>query len=542
MRRRFATLLYILPPVIAFGCVGEKEKLQKAANPEAFETGALPSDATRLDTDFDQKITLLGYRISSRGPARPGQRISYTLYWQLNKPLPSKGWGVFTHVLDSSKRRILNIDKVGPMREANLTPNDWKPGKIYVDDQFFVVPNDVAGDSILVSTGVWRGEERLPITTGAQLPDNRALAITFPLKPEAATPPPSDIPTLRVDRLAANTLIKLDGKLDEPAWKTAAETGAFIDVRTGKAATSSAVQGSARLLWDKDALYVGFEVEDKSLTGGFSKTDVDPHLWTKDTVEIMIDPDGDGDNKDYYEIQVNPQNLVFDSQFDDYNAPKGGNNGPYGHQEWSAKLTSAVSLSGTLDKADDVDKGYTVEIKVPWTSFTKAKAAPPALGAEWRINFYAMQDNGGVAWSPILGQGNFHKASRFGRVVFAEKGWQPAGAAVSAAPVVPAAVPAAPGVNGAANNAVVNPAVPVAHPAAVPVAPVVPVSPAKPNVNLGTPAPVAPRPSLQLPIAPVAPPKPATPVAPAAPPKPVTPVAPLKPTTPAANPPGAVAP
>jgi hypothetical protein len=34
------------------------------------------------------------------------------------------------------------------------------------------------------------------------------------------------------------------------------------------------------------------------------------------------------------------------------------------------------------------------------------------------MNFYAMQNNGGVAWSPILGQGNFHKAARFGRVRF----------------------------------------------------------------------------------------------------------------------------
>jgi hypothetical protein len=30
-----------------------------------------------------------------------------------------------------------------------------------------------------------------------------------------------------------------------------------------------------------------------------------------------------------------------------------------------------------------------------------------------------MQDNGGVAWSPILGQGNFHRARRFGRVTWA---------------------------------------------------------------------------------------------------------------------------
>jgi hypothetical protein len=39
------------------------------------------------------------------------------------------------------------------------------------------------------------------------------------------------------------------------------------------------------------------------------------------------------------------------------------------------------------------------------------------------MNFYAMQENSGVAWSAILGQGNFHRASRFGRVLWAEKGW-----------------------------------------------------------------------------------------------------------------------
>ena len=32
------------------------------------------------------------------------------------------------------------------------------------------------------------------------------------------------------------------------------------------------------------------------------------------------------------------------------------------------------------------------------------------------MNFYAMKNNGGTAWSPILGMGNFHRASRFGRV------------------------------------------------------------------------------------------------------------------------------
>jgi hypothetical protein len=189
---------------------------------------------------------------------------------------------------------------------------------------------------------------------------------------------------------------------------------------------ASPVQGTARLLWNDENLFVGFEVTDKNVTGGFDKDAKDPHLWTKDTVEIMIDPDGDGDNKDYYEIQVNPQNLVFDSQFDDYNKPKTEPDGPFGHQEWSAKLHSAVVVDGTVDKPGDEDKGYTVEIGIPWSSFGKAKKAPPQLGDRWRINLYAMQDNSGVAWSPILGQGNFHKASRFGKVTWVEKGWKPA--------------------------------------------------------------------------------------------------------------------
>jgi hypothetical protein len=89
-------------------------------------------------------------------------------------------------------------------------------------------------------------------------------------------------------------------------------------------------------------------------------------------------------------------------------------------------LESAVVIDGTLDKADDKDKGYTVEIRIPWASLNKAKKVPPEVGSEWRMNLYAMQDNSGVAWSPILGQGNFHKASRFGNVLWAEKGWKPA--------------------------------------------------------------------------------------------------------------------
>jgi len=246
--------------------------------------------------------------------------------------------------------------------------------------------------------------------------DAKGSATARPGPREAPKDLRSVIKELAAHRLPPGAAITIDGRLDEPAWQAAESTGPFVDVRSGQVSPSLPTQGSARVLWDDTFLYVGFEVSDKKVHGGWPAGAKDAHLWEKDTVEMMIDPDGDGDNKDYYEIQVNPQNLVFDTQYDDYNSPNGNGRGPFGHEEWSANLVSAVEVHGTLDDDSDVDQGYTVEMKVPWASFTKAQRSPPAPGTTWRMNFYAMKNNGGTAWSPILGMGNFQRASRFGRV------------------------------------------------------------------------------------------------------------------------------
>lgn len=227
---------------------------------------------------------------------------------------------------------------------------------------------------------------------------------------------PGAIRELDVPRLAAGTAPVIDGKLDEALWSAAPTTGELVEVGTGRPNRSADLGGAVRLAWDDTFLYVGFEARDRTVRGGWPAGAVDPHLWEKDTIEVMLDPDGDGDNVDYYEIQINPQNLVFDTRYDGYNRPNGNGRGPFGHEDWSAKLESAVVVHGTIDDDADADRGYTVEARIPWSSFDKAERAPPSPGNSWRMNFYAMQDNGGVAWSPILGQGNFHRASRFGRV------------------------------------------------------------------------------------------------------------------------------
>jgi hypothetical protein len=302
------------------------------------------------------------------------------------------------------------------------------------------VPDDVKTADFAITTGIWKGDARLKVVSGPADAENRGIVVRMKTGVENKPVQHTELPQVRAMKLAKNVKINIDGKLDDEAWKTAVVTRPFVDVGTGNANTAFPVNGTVKLAWDDTSMYLGFQVEDPDIIGGFPKDAKDPHLWNKDTVEIMADPDGDGDNNDYYEIQINPQNLVFDTQYDGYNVPKTDPDGPFGHQDWSAKLKSAVVVDGTLDKPGDKDKGYTVEVAIPWSSFTKAKNHPPKAGDEWRMNFYAMKNNSGVAWSPILGQGNFHKASRFGRVVWASADMPVAAAsAAGAAPAAPVA-------------------------------------------------------------------------------------------------------
>jgi hypothetical protein len=416
---------------------------QESERLKAFILDEAPPDVgTRVDADFGGKVSLLGARIEPAGPAKPGEKLKLTMYWKSEQKL-DPGLKLFTHVVDAAGERVLNIDNVGPLRELRsgsqaLPPSDWTPGKVYVDEQSFTVPGTVKTDKIQILTGIFGKGGRLNITAGPHDTTKRAIAATLTL---TGVHPAKNarIPSLNVEQIEASVVIKLDGKLDEPAWKSAASTGPLVDVRTGEPNQAFPVNGDVKVLWSEAGMYVGFSVADTDMIGGFKKGEQDPHLWTKDTVEIMVDPDGDGDNKDYYEIQINPQNLIFDSQFDAYNEPKTEPDGPFGHQEWSANAKSGVALDGSVDKSTDEDRGYTVEVMIPWKSFSKAAKLPPEVGSSWRVNFYAMKNNGGVAWSPILGQGNFHKAARFGRLVWSKKGVAPA-ASSSAAHPAPGAI------------------------------------------------------------------------------------------------------
>jgi len=209
----------------------------------------------------------------------------------------------------------------------------------------------------------------------------------------------------------------IDGKLDDPAWRLAASTGWFVSPGDGKARPSSKVNAQAKLIWDQKHLYFAFEVYDGDPTSPFAPDAEDPHIWERaSAVELMIQPGNPGNNSNYFEIQVDVARAVWDTRFDDYNRPISQREGRriFGHQAWKSQIERAV----VIQKAK---RRYLLELAVPWRAFSaNGVSIPPRAGDVWRINLYAFRDGqrAALAWSPILGRGNFHRAERFGRVTF----------------------------------------------------------------------------------------------------------------------------
>jgi len=229
-------------------------------------------------------------------------------------------------------------------------------------------------------------------------------------------------PEDRVPRYTAHratTPPDLDGRLDAACWRTAARTTRFVDLVTGGGV---ALDTEAAIMWDDEHLYVGFRLEEPDVTA--TLTERDAHIWLDDDVELFIaGPDV------YYELEINAFNTVYEvlfawddaalpegldrgdplaAPFDgvDFDHPRGPRTGFWGFD--LPGLRTAVHVDGTLNDDRDVDRGWSVEIAVPWASLAVlagGRPLPPRDGDEWRIalaRFNTDRDGSttGWAWSP----------------------------------------------------------------------------------------------------------------------------------------------
>lgn len=219
--------------------------------------------------------------------------------------------------------------------------------------------------------------------------------------------------------------IRIDGRLDDPAWRKAAWTADFVDIE-GAAKPRPRFRTRAKMLWDDDFFYVAAELSEPHIWA--TLTAHDSVIFRDNDFEVFLNPSGDGLN--YFEFEINALNTGWDLFL-----PKPYKKGGRADNSWEIPgLQTAVRVDGTLNDPGDRDRRWTVEIAFPWTAFAShAPVQRPTPGEAWRVNFsrveWRVETSGGhyrkVAglkednwvWSP-QGVVNMHVPEKWGTVRF----------------------------------------------------------------------------------------------------------------------------
>lgn len=210
-------------------------------------------------------------------------------------------------------------------------------------------------------------------------------AATFQETNEAYTPPKGYV-SYRTPRPIA-----VDGRLDDEGWQTAKWTDDFVDIE-GDRRAKPRFRTRVKMLWDDDYFYIAAMLEEPHLQASYTKHD--SYIFHEDNdFEVFIDPDGD--NHNYAELEMNALNTTWDLRL-----PRPYGFGGKAEDAWEFPgLKTAVHPDGTLNDPSDIDRGWTIEIAIPW-SFVGSLAPQSAMettgktsgdrprdGDEWRINF-----------------------------------------------------------------------------------------------------------------------------------------------------------
>lgn len=235
------------------------------------------------------------------------------------------------------------------------------------------------------------------------------LALVLATAPILASTQPT-APRYEVARAASP--ITIDGRLDEAAWDAASPPLTLQFLWEAQTGTKQAT--FARVIWDADALYIGYEAEDADITAQFLNRD-DP-TYRDDAVEVFINPDP-AQEVVYYGFEWNARGVMYD--YLNYNSRT------LFKRYDATGVEVATVLRGTLNDRSDTDRGWTLEAAIPWANFEELSRRPPVAGAVWRANFNrwdGVEPNRRMSiWSdPQQANAWPHVPSRFGELVFTD--------------------------------------------------------------------------------------------------------------------------
>ena len=403
--------LALIMCLLAIGCQEYAEVTLTPAQQkkvEAFTLTAAPSPQNPLNVVIEDQVRLLGYDLDKK-EVKAGESITITYYFEaLAHPMGDNN--MFFHFQGSlgDRRAWMNLDH-HPI-EGLLPLRKMQKGQIIKDIQTIKVKPDFPSGTAKIYWGLFRGNNRLKVKnkTGVSVTKDGRVVITS-VKVKGTVPVKPRFPTARAMRLKSTEHIVLDGKMTEPLWKRAKWT-AYWTSPDGRG--RPVPKSRAKFVWDDTYLYIGVHSEDHDVWG--TLTERDSNTWEQEVIEVFID--ADGDKKDYLELQVSPANVVFDAKFKRHRSDLKVARG------WNMKgWQTAVFVDGTLNKRDDKDRGYTVEMMIPVSEVPGART-PLKARDSWRVNLFRWDQEKGKrqkasAFSPPV-VGDFHALDRFGRLRF----------------------------------------------------------------------------------------------------------------------------
>lgn len=221
----------------------------------------------------------------------------------------------------------------------------------------------------------------------------------------------------------ADSEIVIDGVLDEPAWKKAAVISDLWQANSYDFGAGKPVPGHyetqktrARVLYDDNYIYVSAEMDDTDLLGLTVKDDTEFVEGIDDLFEFFFKPDPH--KPGYYEFHVFPTNAKRDVFF-----AKRFARSYLGYMDYESGIETAVKLYGTLNDWHDIDKGWTVEARVPMSAF-KETGGGPKEGDTWqflisRYNYaYHLKYGNEIVQMVALNQVTFHLYESYPKIQF----------------------------------------------------------------------------------------------------------------------------
>jgi hypothetical protein len=206
--------------------------------------------------------------------------------------------------------------------------------------------------------------------------------------------------------------LEIDGDLEKPVWRAARRHGPFVDMVTGEPALYDT---RVACLHDDHFFYVGYWVEEPQVRATLKERD--SFIWNDNDVELFV-----GGDDCYYELEINAFGTVYEALFVWQDALRAGGRfdrpeldprGPKvdmlgGFQDASRfgrhprgrrfafldfdlqGLRTAVRVDGKINDSAHRDRGWTVEMALPWSSLAPlfdGRPLPPREGSTLRCDF-----------------------------------------------------------------------------------------------------------------------------------------------------------